>query len=294
MELVDLWLSKVLPTITELSNLPQAQQVYCGDAAHLSFEDNYFDAIVTDPPYYDNVPYSDLADFFWVWEGGIISNGQPEEVHRSNLENFTDRLLCAFKECYRVLKPGGVFSILLTSRLGFEEYINYIQQAGLEVISIKRIPEEFKFKTESTLQTLLVFSHKPFPAQSGQFLAANPDILAQAIDQGREKQLLYSGLAELLGTELDERDYLDYVPIGAKGSKNEILMEVIALCDLPEFLEKTLGKTLMRRIANRLSLLDDVDSLSAILTHFGFNTVSPEQQLVWSKTDHGKTVIYNA
>lgn len=292
--LVDLWLSKVLPTITELSNLPQVQQVYCGDAAHLSFEDNYFDAIVTDPPYYDNVPYSDLADFFWVWEAGIISNGQPDEVHKSNqnrpiitreayLGNFTDRLLRAFKECFRVLKPGGVFSILLTSRSGFEEYINYIQQAGLEVISIKRIPEEFRFKIESTPQTLLVFSHKPYPAQSGQFLAANPDILAQAIDQGREKQLLYSGLAELLGTELDEKDYLNYVPIGAKGSTNEILMEVIALCDLPEFLEKTLGKTLMRRIANRLSLPDDVEPLSAILTYFGFNTVSPDSNLFGAK-----------
>ena len=26
-----------------------------------------FDAIVTDPPYYDAIPYSDLMDFFYVW-----------------------------------------------------------------------------------------------------------------------------------------------------------------------------------------------------------------------------------
>ena len=26
-----------------------------------------FDAIVTDPPYYDAIPYSDLMDFFHVW-----------------------------------------------------------------------------------------------------------------------------------------------------------------------------------------------------------------------------------
>lgn len=29
--------------------------------------DNVFDAIVTDPPYYDAIPYSDLMDFFYVW-----------------------------------------------------------------------------------------------------------------------------------------------------------------------------------------------------------------------------------
>ena len=26
-----------------------------------------FDVIVTDPPYYDAIPYSDLMDFFYVW-----------------------------------------------------------------------------------------------------------------------------------------------------------------------------------------------------------------------------------
>src|SRR5690242_18875903 len=26
-----------------------------------------YDAIVTDPPYYDAIPYSDLMDFFYVW-----------------------------------------------------------------------------------------------------------------------------------------------------------------------------------------------------------------------------------
>ena len=282
--IVDLWLNKVLPTVTELGNLPKAQQVYCGDAAHLDFEDNYFDAIVTDPPYYDNVPYSDLADFFWVWESGILSSELPKPFNQANIEktniiretfreDFTRHLIAAFKECFRVLKPGGALSILLTSRSGFEEYINYIQQAGMEIISVKRVPEEIRFKTESTPQTLLIFAHKPYPMKSGQILAADPEILGKAIDQGREKQLLYSGLAELLGSELDEKDYQDYVPVGAKGSKNEVLMEVIAICDLPDFLEKTLGKTLLRRIANRLTLPDDVDPLSALLSYFGFNSV---------------------
>jgi hypothetical protein len=33
-------------------------QVQQGSATELPWPDNYFDAVLTDPPYYDNVPYS--------------------------------------------------------------------------------------------------------------------------------------------------------------------------------------------------------------------------------------------
>jgi len=36
-------------------------------ATQLTFDDDEFDAVVTDPPYYSAVPYSDLSDFFYVW-----------------------------------------------------------------------------------------------------------------------------------------------------------------------------------------------------------------------------------
>lgn len=38
-----------------------------GTATQLPYEDRYFDAIVTDPPYYNNIAYAELADFFYVW-----------------------------------------------------------------------------------------------------------------------------------------------------------------------------------------------------------------------------------
>jgi len=33
----------------------------------LPYADATFDAVITDPPYYDNVPYADLSDYFYVW-----------------------------------------------------------------------------------------------------------------------------------------------------------------------------------------------------------------------------------
>jgi DNA modification methylase/uncharacterized CHY-type Zn-finger protein len=41
-------------------------KVICGDARELNYE-NEFDAVLTDPPYYNNVIYSELSNFFYVW-----------------------------------------------------------------------------------------------------------------------------------------------------------------------------------------------------------------------------------
>src|ERR1035437_2258494 len=38
-----------------------------GNAQALDFPDEHFDAVVTDPPYYDSFQYGDLSDFFYVW-----------------------------------------------------------------------------------------------------------------------------------------------------------------------------------------------------------------------------------
>ncbi len=41
------------PTLTSATTLP--------------YEDQSVDAIVTDPPYYDNIMYAELSDYFYVW-----------------------------------------------------------------------------------------------------------------------------------------------------------------------------------------------------------------------------------
>lgn len=38
------------------------------------FESNEIDAVVTDPPYYDAIPYADLSDFFYVWLKRTLGN----------------------------------------------------------------------------------------------------------------------------------------------------------------------------------------------------------------------------
>jgi putative DNA methylase len=55
--------------------VPRVQQ---GSATELPYPDNFFDAVLTDPPYYINVPYADLSDFFYVWLKRTLGDLYPE------------------------------------------------------------------------------------------------------------------------------------------------------------------------------------------------------------------------
>ncbi|GIV85522.1 MAG: hypothetical protein KatS3mg052_2529 [Candidatus Roseilinea sp.] len=55
-----------------------AAAVTRGSATALRYPEASFDAVVTDPPYYDNVPYADISDFFYVWLKRTIGHLYPE------------------------------------------------------------------------------------------------------------------------------------------------------------------------------------------------------------------------
>jgi putative DNA methylase len=130
-------------------------EVQGASATALPFPDNHLDAVLTDPPYYDNVPYATLSDFFYVWLKRALGDVFPEifatplvpkakEVimeptrHGSKEEAriFFERLLGeSFAEIERVLKPGGVTVIVYAHKTtaGWETMLNGLVEAGLVV-----------------------------------------------------------------------------------------------------------------------------------------------------------------
>ena len=90
-------------------------QLIHGDSQNLPIESHSVDLVVTDPPYYDNVQYSDLSNFFRVWLKRLL----PDEAEwqydttRSAVatksattdHTFVKMLSGIFYECGRVLKP---------------------------------------------------------------------------------------------------------------------------------------------------------------------------------------------
>ena len=122
-------------------------------AIDLVYPDNFFDAVFTDPPYYDNVPYSYLSDFFYVWLKRTLGDVYPElfstplTPKRNEIVAYSDvpaeftdgthyfetMLKKSFQEIYRILKPNGIAIIVYAhkSTEGWETLINSLLDSGL-------------------------------------------------------------------------------------------------------------------------------------------------------------------
>jgi len=85
-------LSYLLNSTDDVSSLIK---VILDDATILSKINDKFDLIVTDPPYYDDVPYSELSDFYYVWLKRALSDVKgnrlvPRFIPEAFFEKFGD------------------------------------------------------------------------------------------------------------------------------------------------------------------------------------------------------------
>jgi len=171
-------ISIVLEKISGLND--KAPTVTQSSATSLPYPDNYFDAVITDPPYYDNVPYSYLSDFFYVWLKRSIGHLYPdlfvtpltpkseEIVAYSNREGgfeqgkkfFEDMLKKSLKEINRVLKPNGVSVIVYAHKsvAGWETLVNSLLDSGLVVSGAWPIHTEMRARLRAIESAALASS----------------------------------------------------------------------------------------------------------------------------------------
>jgi len=179
-------------------------------ATQLPYPDNFFDAVFTDPPYYDNVPYSYLSDFFYVWlkrtlgdlypdlfstpltpkSQEIVAYSTNEGGYEEGKKRFEKMLSKAFSEISRVLKPNGIAVIVYAhkSTAGWETLINSLLSSGLLVTGAWPINTEM----ESRLR-----------AKESAALASSIYIVARKIK--REKTAFYNDVKQELKTHLIQK-----------------------------------------------------------------------------------------
>jgi len=121
-------------------------------ATELPFSDNFFDAIITDPPYYDNVPYADLSDFFYVWLKRSIGHLYPEHFSgeltpkrkeivadakrygsKEKAKRFYEEMMGkALQEAWRVLKPNSPLVMIYAHKTtaGWSTLVEALRRTG--------------------------------------------------------------------------------------------------------------------------------------------------------------------
>ena len=116
----------------------KAVYLSAGDSSCTDLADDCIDLVITDPPFFDNVHYSQLADFFYYWLNQtleISSNNttrSPREVQDTDPSMFTGKLTSVFAESGRVLRPGGllIFTYHHSRHEGWTAMHRAIRHAG--------------------------------------------------------------------------------------------------------------------------------------------------------------------
>ena len=102
---------------------------------------------VTDPPFFDNVNYSELADFFYVWlkrlnigldNMDVDTTRVPNEVQDNNPQKFSSKLRDVFFEGNRVLKDNGMllFTYHHSRPEGWVSVYNAVSDAGFSISQV--------------------------------------------------------------------------------------------------------------------------------------------------------------
>jgi adenine-specific DNA methylase len=171
------WVQAILQHLLEtFGTYPIISQA---SATELPFSPEYFDAVITDPPYYDNVPYSYLSDFFYVWLKRTIGDFYPDlfatpltpkskeivaYTHDKSWKEakrfFEEMLTQAFKEIHRVLKPNGIAVIVFAHRStdAWEAIINSLLKSGLILTASWPIHTEMKVRLRAKESAALASS----------------------------------------------------------------------------------------------------------------------------------------
>ena len=170
----------------ELTTTDRGLLILNGDSSRLPVPDASVDAVVTDPPYFDFVHYSELSDFFFAWLSPVLRARYPwfsrpdssdkGEVQHKDPRVFAKQLASVFSECRRVLKDEGVlaFSFHHSRAEGWAAIYEAIDGAGLSVVAAHPVHAELRASSPKTsakdpisLDAILVCKKKGQNAENG-------------------------------------------------------------------------------------------------------------------------------
>ena len=196
------WVARVVSHISLAANTSPSSLALCQSA--LAPAGQKVDVIVTDPPYYDAIPYSDTMDFFYVWLRRSILHiipparnllGQPlapkwdhdaadgeliDDASRfggdrvSSRQNYEDGMARAFQACHSALEPDGRLVVVFANKQpdAWETLVAALIRSGFVVDGSWPIQTEMTTRTRAMASAALsssvwIVCKKRAPARPG-------------------------------------------------------------------------------------------------------------------------------
>ena len=166
-------LSQVLDAYQGISNLSanavglnkQKLKIINGSGVHIKeIENDSVDLVCMDPPYYNNVQYSELSDFYYVWQKRSLKDLYPEIAWtrltnkreeavanpardgstRKAKEEYEELMGEIFAESLRVVKDDGLMTLMFTHKAqdAWETLTRSLIEAGWEITSCFPVESE--------------------------------------------------------------------------------------------------------------------------------------------------------
>ncbi|MFL5628038.1 MAG: DUF1156 domain-containing protein [Ktedonobacteraceae bacterium] len=185
--------------------------VYRTSSSHLPIDSSTFEAVITDPPYYDNIPYADLSDFFYVWLKrsigflypehfsasltpkkqeavmAIYRHGKSKEKARQSYEIMMSQ---AFLEAYRVLKPGKPMICVYAHKttLGWSTLIEALRHSGFVIVEAWPLDTEMKARsvaqgTAALVSSIFIVARRRENKETGDYVSQVRPQLASIISE---------------------------------------------------------------------------------------------------------------
>lgn len=257
--------------LTRSADLPGVVRAHRADATALPFADASFDAIVCDPPYFDNIQYADEAEPYRRWlqlatshERSRALDEPPRDreivLHRGGdiageRERYETLLRGSLEEAGRVLREDRCLSLLYTVRdpAQLDEFLRLVQPRGFELVEAVRVAtERWPTQTDQAQPASYVLLLRKARAVAAVAVAtADAARVLELADRG--KSTLYAAIVDILIDEWEDEDLADRLA-GFLGTRDQQIAELVASSSDPGELLAELGAKTLRRHADGLQI----------------------------------------
>jgi len=200
----------------------RVKSLNCKTSERLDQNDGSVDYVITDPPYYDNVQYSELSDYFYVWLRECLKDEyeefKPELVPKAreivanksankDEEFFVESLSNVFSEANRVLKPDGemIFTYHHNENEAWSVILQALIKSGFTIAGAYPVQSEMPNNPHiSDLDN----------AEYDILIFANKERIAEEITLTELRQNLFFELQEIIAEERERHEDLGQADLG--------------------------------------------------------------------------------